>query len=147
MVSLKVLTSTLAEDSTRVSTICHQSYKTFFFFVADSQVKTIKLECLFLVSFFSLISGHYTIQLLDFWMLHQCIERSYAKKAPKRCFAQVGSSLTRKHCSRMEKLVRNKPSGLFSPFVSYKEIFYNIGPRCQCYAKIFLITNASLSHR
>ncbi len=54
MVSLKVLTSTLAEDSTRVSTICRQSYKTFFFFVADSQVQTIKLVCLFFESFSAL---------------------------------------------------------------------------------------------
>ncbi len=41
--------------------------------------------------------------------------------APKRHFTQVGSNLTRKHQTRLEKLVRYKHSSLLQIFGNYKE--------------------------
>jgi hypothetical protein len=47
-----------------------------------------------------------------------------------RSFTQVGSGLTRKHYTRMERLASNKQSSLFRKFVNYdNKMFYKIGPR------------------
>ncbi len=39
----------------------------------------------------------------------------------ERCFIRVGSDVTRKHCTRLEKPARNKNSSLLGPLMSYKE--------------------------
>jgi len=49
--------------------------------------------------------------------------------APERCSAQVGSDLTHKQITKLERPARDKHSRLFGPFVSFKEKkFYNTGP-------------------
>jgi hypothetical protein len=44
----------------------------------------------------------------------------------------VGSGLTRKHWTRLERLARDKRSSLLRKFVTYgRKNFYNIGPRVE----------------
>jgi hypothetical protein len=50
--------------------------------------------------------------------------------APERSFTQVGSGLICQHKTRLEKLARDKPSGLLLIFINYgRKKFYNIRPR------------------
>jgi len=50
--------------------------------------------------------------------------------APERCFTWTGSSLTRKHYTKLERIFRNKHSSLLRTFVIYEyKKFYNIEPR------------------
>ncbi len=54
--------------------------------------------------------------------------------APERWFTQVGSSLTHKYQTRLERLNRDKHSSLLQKSVSYgQKKFYNIGPWSQCH--------------
>ncbi len=49
--------------------------------------------------------------------------------ATERCFTQVGSGLTRKHKTRLERPAKEKHSCSFGPFISYKEIeFLKLAP-------------------
>jgi hypothetical protein len=41
--------------------------------------------------------------------------------AYRECSTRVGSGLKQKHYNRLERLVRDKHSSLFLPFVIYKE--------------------------
>ncbi len=50
------------------------------------------------------------------------VQEPSKRGAPARCFTWVGSCLTCKHKTRLEKLARNKRSSLF-----WKVITYNIG--------------------
>ncbi len=51
---------------------------------------------------------------------------------PERCFTWVGSSLTHKHQTMLEKLARDKHSSLLRKFVKLRtKNFYNIGPWCR----------------
>jgi hypothetical protein len=46
------------------------------------------------------------------------------------CFTHVGSGLTHKHLTRLEKLSRGEHSSLLQKFVNYdSKKFHNIGPR------------------
>ncbi len=48
----------------------------------------------------------------------------------KRCSTWVGSNLTHKHWTRLEKLVRTKHSSLLRKFINYRwKRLYNSGPR------------------
>ncbi len=48
---------------------------------------------------------------------------------PERCFTWVGSGLTHKHQTRLEKLGKDKRSSLLRKFVTYgRKKFYRIGP-------------------
>jgi hypothetical protein len=50
--------------------------------------------------------------------------------APEMCFTWVGSWLTHKHYTILERLAGDKHSSLFQKFVAYDcKKFYNIGPR------------------
>jgi len=52
--------------------------------------------------------------------------------APERCFTWVGSGLTRKHYTRLERLVREKHSSFLQKSVNYaSKKFYRIGPWSQ----------------
>jgi hypothetical protein len=52
--------------------------------------------------------------------------------ACERCFIHLGSSLTSKHETRLERLARDKHSSLLRKSVNYgQKKFYNIGPRPQ----------------
>jgi hypothetical protein len=53
-------------------------------------------------------------------------------RAPERCFTWVGSALTCKHYTRLERLARDKRCSLLQTVVTYgHKKFYNIVPRCQ----------------
>jgi hypothetical protein len=59
-------------------------------------------------------------------------------RAPERCFTRVGSGLTCKHYTRLERLARDKHSSLLQKFVTYgRKKFYNIVPRCRCHKPVF----------
>jgi hypothetical protein len=48
--------------------------------------------------------------------------------APKRCLLMIGSSLTCKHYTILERLVRSEHSSLLQKLVIYdRKMFYNIG--------------------
>ncbi len=52
--------------------------------------------------------------------------------APQRCSNYLGSSLTCKHCTKMERLASHKHSRCI--FVNHRcKKSYNIGPRCKSY--------------
>jgi hypothetical protein len=58
---------------------------------------------------------------------------------PERCFTWVGSCLTHKHYTILEKLARTQHSSLVQKFTIYdRKKFYNIGPWCQCHKTFFL---------
>jgi len=64
----------------------------------------------------------------------------------------MGSGLTCKHCTRLERLARDKRSCLLRTFVNYgRKKFYNIGPRLLesplPFAKILLTLYVCASHR
>ncbi len=62
--------------------------------------------------------------------------------APERCFICIGSSITSKYQTSLERLARDKHSSVLRKFVNYgQKKFYNIGPRSQFYK------NSLLSHR
>ncbi len=49
--------------------------------------------------------------------------------APERCFTWVGSGLTCKHVTRLERLARDKHSRLLRKYVNYvRKKFYSTGP-------------------
>jgi hypothetical protein len=49
--------------------------------------------------------------------------------APERCFAWVGSGLTNKHYTGLERLAKDKRSSLLRKFVNYGcKKFYSTGP-------------------
>ncbi len=53
---------------------------------------------------------------------------------PERCFTLVGSGLTCKHQTRLERLSQNKHCSLLRKFVNYaRKKFYNIGAWCPQY--------------
>jgi hypothetical protein len=59
---------------------------------------------------------------------------------PERGFTLVGSGLTHKHWTRLEKLARDKHSIILRKSINYgQKKFYNIGPRSQFF-KTFLPT-------
>ncbi len=43
----------------------------------------------------------------------------------ERCSTRVGTGLTRKHDTRLERLARDKNSSLLGTFVSYEEIMFD----------------------
>ncbi len=48
---------------------------------------------------------------------------------PEKCFARVGSGLTYKLLTRLERPARDKRPSLVCPFINYDcGKFYNIGP-------------------
>jgi hypothetical protein len=54
--------------------------------------------------------------------------RAYPNEAPLR----LAPGFTHKHCTRLERLARDKHSSLLRKFVNYNcKKFYNIGPRLQ----------------
>jgi len=53
---------------------------------------------------------------------------------PERCFTRVGSNLTHKHYTKLEKSARDKHSSLSQTFVNYScKKFCNIGPCTSAY--------------
>jgi hypothetical protein len=60
------------------------------------------------------------------------------------CYTWVGSGLTCKHRTRLERLARDKHYNLFQPFVTYgQKMFDNIGPSNQFY--ITFLSSLSLT--
>ncbi len=60
-------------------------------------------------------------------------ERSLPQRgAPERCFTRVGSGLSRKHYTRLERLATDKHLSLLRKSVNYgRKMFYSTGPWCQ----------------
>jgi hypothetical protein len=59
--------------------------------------------------------------------------------ACERCFIHLGSSLTSKHETRLERLARDKHSSLFQKFVTYgRKKISKIGTKAQCYRTFFV---------
>ncbi len=62
--------------------------------------------------------------------------------AHERCFTRVGSALTCKHQTRLERLARDKHFSLLRESVNYdRKKFYSTGPRCKCCKTFFIITD------
>ncbi len=67
-----------------------------------------------------------------FWssIMFMCKARSLTKSF--RCFTCVGSDLTHKQWTRLERPGRDKHSCILPTFINYgREKFYNIEPRCR----------------
>ncbi len=60
-----------------------------------------------------------------------------------KSFFRVGSCFFNKQQTRLERLGRDKHSGLLSTLVNYgRKIIYNIGPRVQCYKTLFIFVTS-----
>jgi hypothetical protein len=116
----KLVRLSLIEESRR------QCDKTFY--GRKLQIFNNKLECLLLASLSSLV---------------YCF-RVRPGAYPERCFTWVGSCLTCKHYTILERLARDKHSSLFRKFATYGcKKFCNIGP-CSWTYLVFLHCFCSL---
>jgi hypothetical protein len=62
--------------------------------------------------------------------------------APERFFTRVGSSLTRKHQTRLERLAKDKHPRLLRKSVNYgRKKFYSTGPRSDKFLVCFGVKN------
>ncbi len=72
--------------------------------------------------------------------------------SPERGFTWVGSGLTNKHQTRLEKLARNNHVSLLQKFINYsRKNFYNIGLNCnvisQSVTLLSIISSSVLNQR
>jgi hypothetical protein len=69
-------------------------------------------------------------------------------EAPERCFTQVGSSLTRKHSTSLEKLARDKHPSLLRISVNYgQKSFITLGPDRVKHTSLLFMKKKSLFTR
>jgi hypothetical protein len=65
--------------------------------------------------------------------------------APERCFTWVGSGLTRKYWTRLERLAKDKHSSLLQKSINYGcKKFNSTGPGGQCYKNTMVIDKSNL---